>query len=761
MNREWCSWLTGLGLRIFPVHGVVGGACTCTLGPSCTNTGKHPVHLGWLDEATTDERVWSGWCDQLVGFNIGVACGDGVVVVDVDPRNGGEQSLDTWLRTNDATLLPETLRIRTGGGGQHLIYRAPDGVDVRSSKWLDGIDVQAQGKLVVGAGSLHASGLYYVPENPGTPIAVLPEEFIVSELSRASRAGSGAARVDLGGLLDGIPDGSRNQTLFDAAWQLRWDKGLDAATVTTVIVAAARSAVPPYPEEQARDIVVRVFSYDDKPLETNNVLLFPGAEEWARSQGAHPSSNGSEPEETGILYPCTDMGNAARLVRHAGGELLHTEGWGWVSWDGARWNRETLGAEQELMKATVIRMALEESPVSRPDEKKLEKWVETSQSSRSVAAALKLASSDPAVARRVDDFDQDDWMLNTPGGLVNLHTSEVMEADPSVMVSKMTGAAWNAEAECPLFETFLERIMPAQDTRWMLQRAMGYSLTGDTSAKAMFILWGAGDNGKSVFLEVLRKVLGDYATTAQKSVFVERRGDAHTTDLASLQGARLVTFAEIEKGERLSTSVIKQLTGGDEVAARYMRQDQFTFHPKCKLWLATNHKPGVHDFGQGMRGRMRLIPFTEQIPKEEQFNRDVYIEELAAEGSGILRWALKGLEAWRNDGWMGESLDMAAAKEEWLDEEDSFGQFLEECFELRDDWITKGPSVVAVYRDWCMRNGLDRPMGGVALGRELASRSVKKARSAGWRGWHVRVRDEARSPAVMLSLDEIPGGASS
>lgn len=762
MNREWCTWLTELGLRIFPVHGVRDGACTCKDGVACANTGKHPVHAGWMQEATT--TGWEHWCEELPGYNIGVACGDGTVVVDIDPRNGGDASLDDWLTWNDPDLLPETLRIRTGGGGTHLIYRAPPGVEVRSSKWLPGIDVQAQGKLVVAAGSLHASGLYYVPEDGSVPVAVLPTEFIEKELSKASRASRGQSdRVDLGALLDGVPEGARNQTLFDAAWQLRWDKRLDEATVHTVIIAAARASTPPYPDDLAADVVRRVYSYDDRPLDAGNVLLFPGAEDWAKSRGAHPSGQpalgeGEDEQQSpaGLLFPCTDMGNAARLVRHAHMQLRYVEGWGWLVWDGARWTRETLGVEQELVKETVIRMAQEEQPVARPDEKELQKWVKTSQSARSVGATLKLASSDPAFARRVDDFDQDDWLLNTPSGVVNLRTGEIEEPDPARLVTKVAGARFSAGDGVPGWLTFLERIMPQEDTRALLQRAVGYSLTGDTSAKAMFILWGSGNNGKSVFLEVLRHVLGDYATTAQKSVFVERRGDAHTTDVASLHGARFVTFSEVSKGERLSTDVIKQITGGDEIAARYMRQDQFTFHPKCKLWLATNHKPGVHDFGLGMRTRLRLIPFTESIPAEEQENRDVLIDKLVGEGPGILNWALQGLAAWRVDGWLGETPDMEAAKEEWLDEEDSFAQFMEECLEVRDDWVTRNSSIVAVHRDWCARQGIDRPMSGVALGRELSTRGVKKARGKTWRGFYARVTEVARTPTVVMQLEEWP-----
>lgn len=750
MNREWCSWLTGHGLRIFPVHGVREGVCTCSLGPACQNTGKHPVHQGWMDEATTEENVWGEWCTELEGYNIGVACGQGITVIDIDPRNGGDDAIDDWYRWHDPDLLPRTLAIRTGGGGLHLIYRTVG--TVRSTKWLQGIDVQSEGKLVVAAGSLHASGFYYVPEDPGVPIAVLPEEFVAKELSKAS--GGRSERVDLGGLLDGVAEGSRNQTLFDAAWQLRWDKKLDEATCTTVIVAAARASTPPYPEQSARDVVKRVYGYEDKPLEGDNVLLFPGAAEWASSQGRPALDEGGE--IVGLLFPCTDMGNAARLVRHARGQLLHAEGWGWLVWDGTRWSKETLGREQELVKETVIRMASEEVPLAKADEKELHKHVKTSQSLRSVQASLKLAASDPVFARTVDSFDQDDWVLNTPSGVVNLHTGEVEESTSDRLVSKVTGASLEARAACPRFLAFLERIMPAEDTRGLLQRAIGYSLTGDTSAKAMFILWGAGDNGKSVFLEVMRAVLGDYATTAQKSVFVERRGDAHSTDVASLQGARFVTFAEVSKGERLSTDVIKQITGGDEIAARYMRQDQFTFHPKCKLWLATNHKPGVHDFGLGMKTRLRLIPFTESIPKAEQTNRDVLIASLVAEGSGVLNWALAGLHAWRSDGWLGETVDMAVAKEEWLDEEDSFAQFMDECIEATNEWWTATPTVVAVYREWCARNGLDRPMGGVMLGRELASRSVHKGKASGQRGWYLRVKDAARTPSISFGLEERP-----
>lgn len=753
MNEDYALWLAGQDMKVFPVWGTSAGACMCGLGLQCGAAGKHPMELGWRDSATTDVDTIKRWVWSLPGCNIGIDCA-GLIVIDIDPRHDGDKSWDEYERTaSPEDLFPETRRHHTGGGGTHLVYRRPAGVDLGPMNgWLPGVDVKTDGGLVVGPGSLHVSGFWYTLDNPDVAIRELPAD-LVNRVLTGGRRGSGRAtreHVDPLKILEGVAEGQRNDVLYQAAYERRWLGHWDENETLALILAAARASG--YPDADARDLVMRVYSYDDRGAVSGYVVP-PTSQSWAERVAALGSGEGGDEEVQAL--PLTDLGNALRMVVHAGEILRYVDGWGWLVWDGARWARDRLGVSQEAVKDMIATMASQEGVgLDRRSERAFQDHVTRSQSAPRVAACLKLASSDPCFARLADDFDQDDWVLGTTSGVVNLRTRELEVASPDRMMTKVAGTGYDAGATCPGWEAFLDRVQPVEDVRDLLQRAVGYSLTGSTSAKCMFILWGRGDNGKSVFLEVLRGVLGDYATTAQKSVFVERRSDAHLTDVASLAGVRFATFAEVRPGERLSTEVIKQLTGGDEVAARFMRQDQFTFHPKVKLWLATNHKPGVQDFGLAMRTRLRLVPWTVRIPREEMRNRDEHIAELVEEGPGILNWALRGLGAWQADQWLGETPDMEAAREEWLEDEDVFGRFVEECLESRVDVRTNNAGVNAVYRVWCRREGVDHPMSHIAVGRELKERGFVQARVGTAKGWWVRVREGARWPEAVFDLRE-------
>ena len=172
-----------------------------------------------------------------------------------------------------------------------------------------------------------------------------------------------------------------------------------------------------------------------------------------------------------------------------------------------------------------------------------------------------------------------------------------------------------------------------------LQRVAGYALTGSTSAHALFFLYGTGANGKSVFVNTVAGILGDYHRTAPIETFTASSHERHPTDLAGLRGARLVTAVETEEGRRWAESRIKALTGGDKIAARFMRQDFFEFTPQFKLLIAGNHKPGLRSVDEAIRRRFNLIPFAVTIPDEE---RDENLtDNLKAEWPGILAWMIE------------------------------------------------------------------------------------------------------------------------
>src|SRR5262249_1446093 len=211
------------------------------------------------------------------------------------------------------------------------------------------------------------------------------------------------------------------------------------------------------------------------------------------------------------------------------------------------------------------------------------------------------------------------WELNTPSGIVDLRTGEIRKHARLAYMTKITGAAPDASCPTPYWRAFLNRVTgDKQELVEYLQRMAGYTLTGLTSEHALFFIYGLGANGKTTFLNAMIKAAGDYHMTAPIETFTASNHDRHPTELAALQGARIVTAVETEEGRRWAESGIKALTGGDRISARFMRQDFFEYTPQFKLIVAGNHKPGLRSVDEAIRRRFNLIPFTVTIPPEER-----------------------------------------------------------------------------------------------------------------------------------------------
>lgn len=260
-----------------------------------------------------------------------------------------------------------------------------------------------------------------------------------------------------------------------------------------------------------------------------------------------------------------------------------------------------------------------------------------------------------------------------------------------------------------------------------LQLMVGYCLTGVTSEHALFFLYGTGANGKSVFVNVLTTILGDYAANAPMDTFMEARTDRHPTDLAGLRGARFVSSIETEQGRRWNESKVKAITGGDKVSARFMRQDFFEYVPQFKLVIAGNHKPSIRNVDEAMKRRLHLIPFTVTIPPERRDGR--LTEKLLKERDGILAWAVEGCSLWQRQG-LKPPASVVSATEEYFEAEDALGQWIEERCLLAKTHREGVSELFADWREWAERAG--EYVGSVKRFSELlAARKFEKCRLTG------------------------------
>jgi putative DNA primase/helicase len=286
---------------------------------------------------------------------------------------------------------------------------------------------------------------------------------------------------------------------------------------------------------------------------------------------------------------------------------------------------------------------------------------------------------------------------------VNLRTGMIQSPRRDDYCTKITVVS--AGGETPQWHKFLDRITAGDlELQAFLQRICGYSLTGITREHALLFLHGTGSNGKSVFVNTITGILGDYAATAPVEAFLASSLERHPTDLAGLQGARLVTATETEEGRRWAEAKIKALTGGDTISARFMRQDFFQYTPQFKLMIAGNHKPGLRSVDEAMRRRLHLIPFTVTIPPDE---RDKNLEEkLRQEWGGILQWAIDGGLVWQRNGLLPPPA-VQAATEEYLSAEDRLGIWLDERCKTSRAYKTTTAALFHDWKGWCDGSGED------------------------------------------------------
>ena len=409
--------------------------------------------------------------------------------------------------------------------------------------------------------------------------------------------------------------------------------------------------------------------------------------------------------------------------RHTG-ELRYVAAWNkWLVWNGSRWAVDDTLQIYDFARA----VSREASTNTEGNGNKAAALA----SAKTVYAITSLARSDRRIAATVDQWDEDPWLINTPGGIVDLRNGDLLRHDRNAYLTKITTVG--PGSSCPMWEAFLDRITGGDRGLCLfLQRMCGYALTGLTREHALFFLYGTGANGKSVFLNTVAKVLGAYATAAPMETFIASHRDSHPTELAGLRGARLVTAAETEVGRRWSEARIKQLTGGDTISARFMRQDFFNFTPQFKLVIAGNHKPGLRNIDEAMRRRFHLVPFKVTIPPGER--DETLSERLTSEWPGILQWMISGAVEWQRIGLSPPEM-VRNATDAYLKDEDAVAHWITElCTTNPDDWAS-GADLFQCWKQWVDQAGEE-----VGTQRRLSTtledRGFRKSRASGGRRGH-------------------------
>ena len=441
------------------------------------------------------------------------------------------------------------------------------------------------------------------------------------------------------------------------------------------------------------------------------------------------------------IFNMTDFGNAERLVaRHGKGmRFCHKLG-KYFLWDDTRWVLDDSVQVMGLAKETARHILAEAAQLPDKTERtELINHAKSTESYQRLQSMVKLATSEPGISIKPDNFDQDPWLLNCLNGTVDLRTGELLPHQPEHLISKIVPIEFDPDAYASLWEGFLERIMRDDEGQrrieleFFLQRLIGYTLTGLTREQIVAILWGVGANGKSVFLETVNGLLGAYAKVVDFSTFSAKANDRIRNDLARLPGARLVSASEGESGMKLSESLIKQLTGGDLITARFLFREYFEYRPTFTPFLVTNHKPIIRGTDHAMWRRIRLIPFTQVISDEEQ-DKDL-ARKLKGEYPGILAWAVQGCLDWQQHG-LGLPEDVKIANEAYRSEMDTLGDFINARCEIADYASIRSSDLYGAYAEWCNKNG-EQPLSQNRLALQLVERGFRKEHTRSgnlWRG---------------------------
>ena len=422
-----------------------------------------------------------------------------------------------------------------------------------------------------------------------------------------------------------------------------------------------------------------------------------------------------------------DLGNCERLVERFGKDLRYCHDWKkWFVWDGSRWRIDQTAEVMRWAKAVARDFHLQAADAQGSDlAKALTKHAHYSRSRAGIRGMVDLAQSEPGVPILPEGMDCNPWLLNCRNGTLDLQTGEFRNHCREDLLTKQVPVNYDPDQTDALsWDAFLQQIFNGNPNLiQFIQRAAGYSLTGSTAEQCFFVMHGSGNNGKTTLLTLLGEVLGDYAATTGTETLMLKRSGGIPNDLAALRGARFVSASETEDGRRLAESLIKQLTGGEAISARFLHAEFFEFTPTFKIFLATNHRPQIKGTDLAIWRRVRLIPFDVQIEKPDPF----FPDKLRQEYPAILNWMVRGNEMWREGG-LKPPAEVLTATQEYREEQDLIGGFLVEACRENDEGMVKAGEL---YDAFCELHG-NRTMTKTAFGKAMSERGYDRFKKDGW-----------------------------
>ena len=753
------------GIPVFPLHHMLpNGQCSCGDEKCGKNKAKHPRTQHGFKDATTDEeqirRWWRRWPQANIGIPTGTA--SGWIVIDIDPRNGGNYDALAAMGR-----MPTTLTAETGSGGLHLVFAYPlslDGkLDNGNNKLGEGHDVKADGGYIVAAPSIHQSGRRYqwITECAPAPLPTwLLKRLTVKDKEPLPIRKPAAAQVDaddsdrdaywLAWALAQSGPGTGDATGFKLAQQLLTDP--DVRDIDATLASYARQATldtsDPFDEDdidrwlksaQQSSIVRR--GEPAKRKRTKPVYAQQSAaavptvrEERPKLQAVPPPPAPPDDDDSALLKgEPDDNGNAETMYRLYGREILFTPAYGWLRWTGTHW--------QDVPEAIVQQHAITTLKRRRHAavEADAEAIIKTTKADKSrVQGCLTLFKS-YVIEPNVAAFDADADLLNVRNGVLNLRTGQLAPHVSSQRFTYCVPVEYDPNADMSGWQAFvLDALGRDEVAARYFQVCAGYSLTGHTREEKMFYLYGPPRAGKGTVTETLLALLPHpLSTEADFASFTAKRdNDSQNFDLAELKPSRIVIASESNRYQALNPAKIKSMTGGNYIRCAFKHKDMFTYRPQFKVWLVSNHQVNADADDDALWGRVQVFTF----PHSHLGSEDVSLKARMRSPEnlrGVLRWAVEGALAWYQAERLTPPETVVAATQEHRARQDYLQQWWDDCCTAEAETWTPSGVLLKSYREWCDGNAI-KPMRQNEFADALVKRfgCVFKRQTGGVRGYN-------------------------
>ena len=657
------------GFPVFPARERAHEYTDRKTGKTRNLQAKSPYTANGLKDATTDVAKINAYWKKQPDALVGVVCGErsGILAVDID--SGDNKCGEASFAATGLTI-PQTVQTRTMSGGRHIFFKYPTGANIRNSAstcFGKDVDVRAEGGYVIFAGSVLPDGRRYeYVEKLGieeVEIAPLPDEY----LKRLQAPAKNTQRKKA----TGTPKGARNDTLFHHS------------------VRATHGGLS---DEEVRATAFELNQTFNPPLEGDEV------ENTVKSSVGYRKNS---------RLPYTDLGNAERFREAWRGSVYYVrEHRTWAYFDGQRWVLDDAAAAR--MAHETVRGIVREAVGGDPDDlQQAIRWQKTSEANARIKSLLDIASQLAGVSISQEAFDTQPYLVNFVNGTMDLAKGEFREARASDKITRLAGCEWDPEARAPRFVQFISEVVGEdEDDAHYLKKLTGYILSGERMEQRLQILIGDGGDGKSTFIETVKRLMGDYQTTLAATSISAQNTAAIPNDIAKLAGKRLATISELPQKLHVNTQLVKAMSGGDTLTARFLHKEYFDFQPTAQLLVATNFYPFADPEDKAFFRRLAILRFPKSFAHENP-DKDLK-SKLAAELPGIAAWAVEGYRAYLEEG-----LELTHSMHSELDKyrrfTDPLTGFFENCVQVthRDTDFVATDDLVDTAVEYCRSE--DRP----------------------------------------------------